>query len=276
VEACRICGSGGVENVVLGRTPAWHCSNCGAAFTAGPASERNIEDYYRDAYEITGPDAVSTEKRRWSRLPEQARLLADLAGLLPPGAAILDVGCDKGYFLDEARRYGYRVAGVEPSRTARDYCRRIGLDVRAALEDVKEEFDVVTLWHSLEHLPDPVEFLTRCRQRLRPGGILAIRVPDFDCLWRKILADRWIWFQPQHHCCHFRAVSLRIAVERAGFEVIRLRSQRPNDLLTRRAGRLAGRVFWRYRGYREPPRKMLASIVEELTGVELYLIGTKR
>jgi SAM-dependent methyltransferase len=204
------------------------------------------------------------------------KLIADLQKLKPAPARLLDVGCDKGFFLDEARRHGYRVFGVEPSESGRNYCKRIGIDVVDDLAKRQETFDVATMHHVLEHIPYPVELLQEINRHLAPGGVLMIRVPDFATVWRKIFRTRWKWFQPEAHYFHYTSASLRKLLERTGFEVIRMQSQRPNTPQTMRSNRLANRTFHRYLGMEIPLRRRLSRAYEDLVGIELYAVAVKR
>ncbi|NDF29742.1 MAG: methyltransferase domain-containing protein [Nitrososphaeria archaeon] len=98
----------------------------------------------------------ASEHRRLFRIPEMHWLISQLdANGVHSGSSILDIGCDKGYFLDQCRRFGYIVQGVEPSESARAYCNQAGLDVKPHLQDISEHCDAITLWHVLEHFTNP-------------------------------------------------------------------------------------------------------------------------
>jgi SAM-dependent methyltransferase len=273
---CKICGSSRTEIKHLGGEALIFCQSCTVTFLAQISAVEESTQYYESEYQITAPDYISTEKRRIFRLPEQIKLIAKLAQLKPPPAAALDIGCDKGYFLDEMRRYGYAVAGVEPSSAARNYCSNLGLDVKKNIDEITGTYDIVTLWHTLEHVGEPLEFLSRVCRCLDRNGIIAIRVPDFGCLWRKIFGPHWIWFQAHNHYFHYTAPALRRLLQRAGFEIIQIESQRPNDRLTKSAYRLAARTFKEYFNATTPLQKKIGRIYEDVTGIELWAIGAKK
>jgi len=188
----------------------------------------------------------------------------------PPPSTLLDIGCDKGYFLDEARRHGYDVLGVEPSRAARSYCERIGLTVLPDVSLVAKRFDIVTMWHSLEHFADPNEVIEAVSQLLNKPGYLFVRVPDYSCIWRKVLGEHWIWYQPQNHHVHFSPDGLKSLLVRHGFRPVMTKSQRPNDFLTNVSFSLASACYGR-----RPLKKTLDRFYEQLAGVELFCIATR-
>src|SRR6266481_8728267 len=146
---CILCGSTDCQS----SPKLVRCNQCGSAFSTSTP----LVSYYEDQYSITRNSINETEHRRLFRLPEQIRWLRRIKQVSPAGSTLLDIGCDKGYFLDEARRHGYDVLGIEPSRTARSYCERIGLTVLSELAMITKTFDVITMWHSLEHFADPNE-----------------------------------------------------------------------------------------------------------------------
>ena len=274
---CRICGANDVVEFVLGSTKLLHCRACDAVYNASATSAEELKTYYEEEYiiESSAGMAAAAEHRRLFRLPEQIKLTADIAKLKPAPASFLDIGCERGFFLDEIRRFGYKVKGVEPSSTAREYCTRIGIDVVASLDQTDELFDVIVMWHSLEHFPNPMQTIQGIRSRLADGGVLLVRVPAFDSKPRKILGQRWIWFQPKNHYFHYSETSLRKLFELNGLDVVQLRTQRPNDRLTSMSYRLSTAVYGRYSKFHPTLRKRLAQVYQKITGVELYAIGKK-
>ena len=141
-----------------------------------------------------------------------------------PGGRLLDVGAAGGAFVLEAERAGYAAWGVEPTPAFAKRARgRLGLDVRTGtLEDLALEpgsLDVVTMWHVLEHVPAPLDALAHVHAALRPGGTLALEVPNFGSAVARRTGAAWGSLQPDVHVNQFSARALRALVERAGFAV---------------------------------------------------------
>jgi SAM-dependent methyltransferase len=228
------------------------CSNCGLVRTEGSGQEAVYDENYYSAHDLTdslrsGSEAGITGMRTrlmhrayaaylgpsslWSRLaylPVRNRL-----GGLPPaglkGRTLLDLGCGDGSFLFLAGRHGWDCTGIEVNPAAVDAARAAGLNVllgdlaSAPLGPTK--FDVVRLWHVLEHVPEPVELLGQVRARLRPDGVLVVGVPDFGSPVRRVFGPRWSGLQLPYHLHHFDRSTLRRTLEAAGFEIVRLRNR---------------------------------------------------
>lgn len=140
------------------------------------------------------------------------------------GLRLLDIGCGEGFFLFNASRAGYTTRGVELSEDAAAYARReFGLDVDAKpFEELHlpgNEFDVVTLWQVLEHVPHPLAILSEAHRVLKPGGLLALSTPDIGSTPARVLGSRW-WNIRMVHINQFTTATLTALVRNAGFRDI--------------------------------------------------------
>lgn len=133
---------------------------------------------------------------------------------------LLDIGCGTGEFLDEARRQGWEVCGVEVSVYAVEQARRRGLDVmHGSIDDfplATEAYDCVTLWDAIEHVRDPLGVLRAAGQALRPGGILALSTGDVTSLCARLTGPRWHLFNLPEHLYFFSPAALGRLLARAG------------------------------------------------------------
>jgi SAM-dependent methyltransferase len=146
--------------------------------------------------------------------------LAIVHRYLSPGR-LLDVGCASGLFLRCAADAGWQVVGVEPAKMLCDQARRTlagqGELMCATLQESSlpmSSFDAVTLWDVLEHVQDPLQFMSACGALLKPGGHLFVNVPDLDSLQARVLGARWPLLLPEH-LNYFNRNSLRLCGERA-------------------------------------------------------------
>jgi SAM-dependent methyltransferase len=178
--------------------------------------------------------------------------------------SLLDIGCGDGLFLKVARDAGWQVEGIEFSpEGARRASERLGRPV--AVGDLarggmlRGPFDVVTLWHVLEHLPDAAAMLEAARRRLRPGGLLAVAVPNLDNLpmqaaYRLARRRRLPLYEEgarEPHLSHFSPGTLAMALRRhafAGVEVVADRCaltvpKRLIDAAAALLSRLSGRLM---------------------------------
>lgn len=151
--------------------------------------------------------------------------LRELGGLRP--GRLLDIGCGKGHFLAAARELGWEVSGIDSSESAAASARQLyGLQILVG--DVADEaipgapFDAITMWHVLEHVPDPTLVVARARELLRPGGRLVVSVPNVASLQARVFGRHWFHLDRQRHVFHFTPRALRTLLERHGFSVDRM------------------------------------------------------
>ena len=222
---CVNCGASRVP--VIWRAANWstdtrqivQCSKYGLGFYWPPATSFEYDDDYQ-AERVSGGYDHTLD---WERL--------ETIQSMEPHGLVLDVGCGFGLFLDKARGLGYETMGIEPTAGASAYAKEsLGLSVIQTTveqaEVIAESLDIVTCWHVLEHLSDPVGALLKFRQWLRPGGLLAVEVPNEleGSLHRITLLKRrrgWVpYTQPPCHLFYFTLTSLVSLVTKCEYHVI--------------------------------------------------------
>lgn len=159
-----------------------------------------------------------------------------------PGRRLLDVGCAHGFFPRMAEQRGFQVMAVEPSASRSAFAREVlGLRVlEGCLDEVDlgaNEWDVVTFTDALEYLPNPVADLSRVVERLAPGGILFLKVPNGDYFRLRFALERKLGirlgsgepFGPSLRVAHYTKSSLRRLVEKLGLQVVEAGTCPPVD-----------------------------------------------
>ncbi len=200
------------------------CLRCGLIYASPRRSTRELLTSYRQSVD---QDYVEEELGR--RLAARVTLRM-LTSLYQKTGLVLDVGCATGFLLDEARKQGWDVEGVELSTWAADLAQRtFQLKVfRGILKDAafsSYRFDAVILKDAIEHLTDPRETLIEIRRILKPQGILCINTPNIGSWISRLFKARW-WGINEYHLFYFTASSLRMMLDAAGFEVIKARPHR--------------------------------------------------
>jgi SAM-dependent methyltransferase len=153
-----------------------------------------------------------------------------LFGHLPPTHAgnplLLEIGCGSGAFLFQMQSLGWQTLGIESDMKAVQVAREIGVNVlHGWLENLplpSASFDAITMHHVIEHLHDPMDYLSRCKQLLRKGGVLSLVTPNLDSLASRVFQNDWYALQPPNHLILFTPRSLVYALSRAGFERIKV------------------------------------------------------
>jgi 2-polyprenyl-3-methyl-5-hydroxy-6-metoxy-1,4-benzoquinol methylase len=142
---------------------------------------------------------------------------------------VLDVGCGAGDALDELRRLGWEVEGVDPDPEAvSNAVRNRSLKVRVGtLEDQsypEDSFDAVISSHVVEHVHDPVSLLRECRRVLRPGGLLVVATPNAKSMGSSRFGPDWRVLEPPRHLTVFSPKTLAQAARAARLSILRLRT----------------------------------------------------
>lgn len=188
--ACNLCGSD-QKTPICATDRRWKklatvaCTDCGLMRTDPMPTDAELELYYRNDYrldyQLAGDRPPKFHIVRSNR--EACSRAARLAGVLKPGARVLDLGCGTGEFLKVAREKGCEVVGIEPGESYAKFARsEYGLEVINAPWQKADLplgiFDVVTCQQVVEHLRDPMAALGAMVAWLKPEGSLYISVPD--------------------------------------------------------------------------------------------------
>jgi SAM-dependent methyltransferase/4-amino-4-deoxy-L-arabinose transferase-like glycosyltransferase len=197
------------------------CSACGLVRTVPAPTNSQLSRYY--------PSGYYGEDKRYPRLMEwlldrlyatRARSFARAAGCVP--GRVIDIGCGRGQVLHQLRALGWQTAGTELSETSARYARdALGLDVKVGeVQDLNLEgpYDLVIIWHVLEHMSDPGQVLREVTRILAPSGTVIIGVPNFSS-WEAALGKAgWFHLDVPRHLNHFTPTSLAHLMHDAGLQ----------------------------------------------------------
>jgi SAM-dependent methyltransferase len=167
------------------------CSRCGLVYQSPRPSDQQLASFYESEYRQVYQGSQGPTQKDLATQAGRADALLDFVQLRVRNfARHLDIGCSAGTLLGRFRgHYGCQAIGVEPGKAYRVYARGQGLTIYPSLDAMRaketEPFDLISLAHVLEHLPDPVAYLARLREAfLMPSGWLLLEVPNLyahDC-----------------------------------------------------------------------------------------------
>lgn len=141
---------------------------------------------------------------------------------------VLDIGTSTGVMLDIFREKGWKTFGIEPSQSSKIALQK-GHDIKQGFfENVhfkKEEFDLIILNHTLEHLDNPLSVLNKVFGLLRKGGYVLVDVPNAGGIGSKLLKKKWPYLLPKEHVSQFTKTSLSNLFVMAGFNIAHFESR---------------------------------------------------
>lgn len=233
LQKCPICGS---ESQKLYMSIPDHshskevfdivlCGGCGFKYTSPRPAPSHVGSYY----EFEGYISHSNSKKGvFNRVYQAARSYALVKKLqlvlrvTKKKGPILDYGCGTGEFLNVCKKAGWEVQGVEPSEQARKQAvEQYKLNVTTPESLPKEKkFQVITLWHVLEHLPDLNEAFSNFDQLLNNDGTLIIAVPNPTSYEAEKYKEFWAAYDVPRHFYHFRPEDIEALAEKHQFKVI--------------------------------------------------------
>jgi 2-polyprenyl-3-methyl-5-hydroxy-6-metoxy-1,4-benzoquinol methylase len=211
----------------------FRCESCQHVFLNPIPQERHLTDFYI---------AASQELRRI--LPEEAKFTAkDLAegqsekekiellenlGLLQKKGSALDIGFGRGGFLVALSNLGWQCTGVEITDEISlqpdvegHFELLYGKDAMAKLPEKK--YDLITMWHVLEHLPNPTEVLREAQKALHPHGKILVAVPNFDSFSAKLFGKYWYGAAPPWHIHQFTTRTMTIAFTESNLNLVEMK-----------------------------------------------------
>ncbi len=158
-----------------------------------------------------------------TRQVEYQRVIKRIKKIKPTGR-ILDVGSGHGHLLKIARNHGYQALGIEINKKGYEYSKSQGLEVindyieNAELKD--NHFDIVILFHLLEHTTNPSSILSEVFRVLKKDGLLVVAFPNVNCWRRLIKGKKWEGWHPVEHILYFSFPTLKKLLEKTGFRII--------------------------------------------------------
>ncbi len=211
------------------------CADCRLVFTQNAPAPDEISRYYQSQNYISHSDtkkgltARLYHMARQVMLPAKRKTVQNFTG--KNTGALLDYGSGTGYFIKHMSDYGWETQGIEIDERAREYAKEWthlpvdSPDVLASLPD--NHFDIITLWHVLEHIHDVKETLSQLHRVLKSDGHLVIALPNYTSPDAEHYKENWAAYDVPRHLWHFAPKTVRNVLSDNGF---RLDSLKPLPL----------------------------------------------
>jgi 2-polyprenyl-3-methyl-5-hydroxy-6-metoxy-1,4-benzoquinol methylase len=203
------------------------CADCSLRFTSPIPNNNEIGNYYKsdDYISHTGRDNSIINKIyrivRYFTLRSKKKKVIKFSQ--NKSGSILDIGCGTGNFLKIMKQSGWKINGVEVNDTARGIAKNnTGSVILNQIEffESKQKYDVITFWHSLEHLYDLKRYLNKISISLNANGIVMIAVPNYQSFDADYFMQDWAAYDVPRHLYHFSFDAIVKLLEKFKFKLL--------------------------------------------------------
>lgn len=233
---CPVCNSTNIKEVLRAKDytvskeifPIWHCNDCTCRFTQNVPAAEDIGAYYQSAAYVSHSD---TKKGVINKLyhtvrnytVQKKKQLIEKLSRRKKGS-LLDVGSGTGAFAAIMQEAGWNVSGLEPDATARENAlknHQLQLQTLDALFSFNDkQFDVITLWHVLEHVHERHKYIETFHRILKDDGTLIIAVPNYTSYDAQVYKEFWAAYDVPRHLYHFSPAAMKQLMQQHNFKVV--------------------------------------------------------
>lgn len=217
LEQCPVCNSirnksflACIDHTVSRETfQIVECESCGFKFTNPRPEEKDLGRYYKSEDYVSHSNTKKGFINSTYQSVRKYTLLKKLQLISKyfKTGNILDIGCGTGEFLNTCKSAKWKTIGIEPDSDARQMAiKNYDLDVReeGELKSLPDaSFDIISMWHVLEHVPKLNERVEELKRLIKPNGIIIIAVPNCNSLDAKIYKEQWAAYDVPRHLYHF-------------------------------------------------------------------------
>ena len=210
------------ERSQMGHFAIVRCKTCGLIRSRqrDDASTRS-HAYQESTFEYETANRIQTFNRR-------ARQLIGENG---SDKYLLDIGCQRGYFIAEMMRLGWQAAGIDPSEKTATLAQELAPWAQIYVSEVDtaifpgRAFDLITFWDGFEHTQAPRKVIERLSSWLEPGGILLLNLPNINSLEARLMGAGWPLLL-REHIWYFSPKTIQRLLEESGYELVSIRPGR--------------------------------------------------
>lgn len=220
---CPICNSNLVTKKFSKKNKGfYYCNNCKITFQY-PIIKKEINQYYKNQY-YSKNERTSAQFINWLTKEKYRQYIKKLKKYQSDGD-LLDIGAGYGYFVKICNENGYNAFGVEPNKNSVAYAKNelnTKLDCKFFDKNYRKKikFDIITNFHVIEHVLNPIDFIENINKKLKKGGILFLETPNINSFNSNLLKENWPFILPNEHLFYFSFESLIPILENNGFKVL--------------------------------------------------------
>lgn len=216
VTSCPVCGETNIKPYLIcgdysiskEEFNIVQCTNCTFTFTNPRPDSNEIGKYYQsDIY-------ISHHANKGGFIPWVYRSIRDIQFVnktdiikkhINRHISLLDIGCGTGAFLEYCKKLNWNVIGVEPDQDARESTKEKGISAYELdhLNNTNDKYDVITMWHVLEHVHDLDERIKQLHRLIKDDGIIIIAVPNYRSFDSQVYSKYWAAYDLPRHLSHF-------------------------------------------------------------------------
>ncbi len=236
---CPVCEAAGISKTFSVKDNSvsqevfeiYHCASCQLRFTQNVPDHSLIGKYYKSENYISHTDIVKGLVNRTYRFirnianRQKKNLIERVSGIKK--GTLLDIGSGTGYFVAEMKNSNWEVTGLEPDTGARKIALEINNVSLSPIEKYYQlpakNYDVITLWHVLEHVHDLKKYVAHFKSLLKENGVLLVAVPNYRSLDAEIYKEYWAAYDVPRHLYHFSPDAMKRLMDMEGFKIVEMR-----------------------------------------------------
>lgn len=210
----------------------FRCQSCNFVFTQDHPDEKEAGKYYEsDDYVAHSDNAKGMYNKlyhfaRVIMLGRKRRMVENITSL--KSGNLLDVGSGTGYFAGTMKNAGWNITCIEPNKKARDFAAgKFNLNMISMAQVItlpEVSFDCITLWHVLEHLHNPYEYIAALTRLLKPSGTIIVALPNCNSFDSHHYKHNWAAWDTPRHLWHFSPATFKLFSGNAGLELSGIKS----------------------------------------------------
>ncbi len=235
---CPVCNAAGIQQILTAKDHTvtsetfsiWQCDSCSLRFTQDVPEANEIGRYYKSENYISHSE-TNKGLINWLYLRVRKFTLSSKRNFIEKATrvkkgSILDIGSGAGAFLHHMKMNEWKTEGLEPDSQAIERARlEYGLNLRPSshlFSFQQHLFDVITMWHVLEHVQDLHAYISKIKNICKPGGKIFIAVPNYTSYDAEHYGSSWAAYDVPRHLYHFSPASMQELMKKHGCTIVKM------------------------------------------------------